>query len=75
MVLYIRILECKNKLYLIKSKTLIDNILFIFFFDRKKETKSSSLQIFEGRDSTKDEFLQPQKFDASPCPAPIPHRE
>lgn len=34
MVLYIRILECKNKLYLIKSKTLIDNILFILFFDR-----------------------------------------
>lgn len=39
MILYIRILECKNKLYLIKSKTLIDNNFFIFFFDRKKETK------------------------------------
>src|SRR5690606_10670874 len=30
MVLYTHILECKNKLYLVKSKTLIDNNLIFF---------------------------------------------
>jgi len=40
MVSYIYILECKNKLYLIKSKTVIDNN-FIFFFYLKKRNKKN----------------------------------
>jgi hypothetical protein len=39
MVLYIRILECKNKLYLIKSKTLIDNNFFNVLFLEKRTEK------------------------------------
>jgi len=38
MVLYIHILECKNKLYLIKSKTVIDNIfLNVLFLEKRTE--------------------------------------